>query len=76
MNSFDTKLSAVPERLPAVGALTLIYPAEAPPPSARHAHSPLRPWWTTVGLAGLVVYGALAYFVVLLGAIAWFLLLA
>jgi len=75
MDAFDTKLSVIAECLPAVGALTFICPADAPLSSYKHAHSPLRLWWTTVGLAGLLVYGALAYSVVLLGTFTWFLLL-
>ena len=59
----------------AIRAVTLICPAEAPPSSAKHARAPLRSWRTTIGLAGLFVYGALAYSVVLLGAFAWVLLL-
>ena len=58
-----------------VHADPFIGPAAAHLPAAKQARWPLQPWWTTVGLPGLVVYGALAYFVVLLGALAWFLLL-
>ena len=55
---------------------TLQYPVVAgSTTSAEHAQSPLRPWWTTVGHAGLFVYGVLAYLIVLLGALAGFLLL-
>jgi len=50
-----------------IEALTFIYPAEAHPPAAKHARSPLRRWRATVGMAGLVV---------LIGALTWFLWLA
>jgi len=50
-----------------IEALTFIYPAEAHPAAARHVRSPLRPWRTTVGVAGVVV---------VLGALAWFVLRA
>ena len=50
-----------------IEALTFIYPAEAQPSAAKHARPLLRRWRTTVGVAGLVV---------LIGTLAWFLLLA
>jgi hypothetical protein len=50
-----------------IEALTFIYPAEAHPSVAKHARSPLRRWRTIVGVAGLAV---------LIGALAWFVLLA
>jgi len=50
-----------------IEALTFIYRADAHPSVLKHARSPLRQWRTTVGVAGLVG---------LIGALAWFLLLA
>jgi len=50
-----------------IEALTFIYPAEVQPSMVKHAPSPWRRWRTTLGVAGLVV---------LLGALAWFLVLA
>jgi hypothetical protein len=49
-----------------IEALTFICPAEAHPSVPKHARLLLRGWRTTVGVAGLAV---------LIGALAWFLLL-
>jgi hypothetical protein len=45
-----------------IEALTFIYPARARPPAAQQARWTLRPWRITVGVAGLVLLGALAWF--------------
>lgn len=49
-----------------IEALTFICPAEAHPPAPKRARSPLRPSRTTIGVAGGVV---------LVGGLAWLLLL-
>jgi hypothetical protein len=46
-----------------IEALTLIYPAAVRPPAAKYARSTLRPWRITVGGAGLVLLGTVAWLI-------------
>jgi hypothetical protein len=46
-----------------IEALTFIYPTAVPPSAAKHARSTLRPWRITVGVAGLVLLGTVAWLI-------------